>query len=159
MPSICFFLRYHKNFKNTPKFQTKFGWIWLIIEFSKKFISKFHLIFSFKFQFQIVLTSQIWKQVDNRPINRYKNNTAFRYFGFWNTFMCIQLILVLFSNGLDFVKNNAVDNYKPPKCLWSYHIHVVNTSWPKWSRRPKFTFLSYFDVKNSIKSSQKCRKT
>ena len=56
-------------------------------------------------------------------------------------------------------KGLQIDTYKHPKCIWSYHTHVVNTSWPKWSKRPKFTFLSNFDVKNSIKSSQKCRKT
>ena len=47
----------------------------------------------------------------------------------------------------------GIDTYKPSKCIWSYHTHVVNTRWPKWSRRPKLTFLSNFDVKNSIKSS------
>ena len=50
-------------------------------------------------------------------------------------------------------KGLEIDTYKPPKCIWSYHTHVVNTRWPKWSRRPKLTFLSNFDVKNSIKSS------
>ena len=50
-------------------------------------------------------------------------------------------------------KGLQIDTYKPPKCIWSYHTHVVNTSWPKWSKRPKFTFLTNFHVKNSIKSS------
>ena len=50
-------------------------------------------------------------------------------------------------------KGLEIDTYKPPKCICSYHTHVVNTRWPKWSRKPKFTFLSYFDVKNSIKWS------
>ena len=50
-------------------------------------------------------------------------------------------------------KGLQIDTYKPPKCIWSYHTHVVNTSWPKWSKRSKFTFSSDFDVKNSIKSS------
>ena len=31
---------------------------------------------------------------------------------------------------------------------------MVNTRWPKWYRKPKFTFSSNFDVKNSIKSSE-----
>ena len=33
-------------------------------------------------------------------------------------------------------KGLQIDTYKPLKCIWSYHTHVVNTRWPKWSRRP-----------------------
>ena len=51
------------------------------------------------------------------------------------------------------VKGLEIHTYSLPKRIWSYHIHVVNTSWPKWSKRPNLTFSSNFDVKNSIKSS------
>ena len=27
-------------------------------------------------------------------------------------------------------KGLQIDTYKPPKCIWSYHTHVVNTRWP-----------------------------
>ena len=50
-------------------------------------------------------------------------------------------------------KGLEINIYKHPMCIWSYHTCVVNTRWPKWSRRPKFTIFSNFDVKNSIKSS------
>ena len=50
-------------------------------------------------------------------------------------------------------KGLEIDTYEPPNFIWSYHTHMVNTCWPKWPRAPKSTFLSNFDVKNSIKSS------
>ena len=50
-------------------------------------------------------------------------------------------------------KGLEIDTYKPPNFIWSYHTHMANTCWPKWPREPKLTFLSNFDVKNSIKSS------
>ena len=37
-------------------------------------------------------------------------------------------------------KGLEIDTYKPPKCIWSYHIHVVNTRSPKRSREIKLTF-------------------
>ena len=37
-------------------------------------------------------------------------------------------------------KGLEIDTHKPPKCIWSYQTHAVNTRWPQWSRKPKFTF-------------------
>ena len=37
-------------------------------------------------------------------------------------------------------KRLEIDTHKPPKCIWSYQTHAVNTRWPQWSRKPKFTF-------------------
>ena len=38
-------------------------------------------------------------------------------------------------------KGLEIDTYKPPNFIWSYHIHMVNTScWPKWPRAPKLMF-------------------
>ena len=66
MPKICFFCFFfdtRKNLKKNPKFQSKFDWIWRIIEFSKKFISKFHqieiIIIYSKFSFMIWKFHQI----------------------------------------------------------------------------------------------------
>ena len=50
-------------------------------------------------------------------------------------------------------KGLEIDIYKPPNFIWSYHIHMVNVCWPKWPKTPKLTYLSNFDVKNSIKAS------
>ena len=37
-------------------------------------------------------------------------------------------------------KGLEIDTHKPPKCIWSYQTHAVNTRWPQWSRKPKFIF-------------------
>ena len=37
-------------------------------------------------------------------------------------------------------KGLEIDTHKPPKFIWSYQTHAVNTRWPQWSRKPKFTF-------------------
>ena len=117
-------------------------------------------------RFKMKKTSSIWYSLMFVSIWNHTEHIIYVFRHFWLDFM-----LFLTSKLLKNVNFAALGHFIQHVvfiiCVWYHYsinwglvaIYLIPFPPKIMSRNPKFTFSSYFDVKNSIKSSLKCRNT
>ena len=112
-----------------------------ISTFTKYFFSLFAFKVTFsrkKFQTLGLLKQSYWLHIIEAQLfsKSYQWRWLFHQRGLGTTkknFSTPPIISLASLDMLFWRKWFEIDPHKPPKCIWSYHEHMINTRWPKWS--------------------------